>query len=102
MARSRFEKSPLKDAALFAQAKVGFAGRSVDWIEDELDWEQPAVACTFCAGASRLTRQGRCLAANRPASPILPVAGRRTGDLLARFRSSRERSEPEMPQHVER
>lgn len=29
--------APLKDAALFAQAKVGFAGRSVDWIEDELD-----------------------------------------------------------------
>jgi hypothetical protein len=29
--------APLKDAALFAQAKTGFAGRSVDWIEDELD-----------------------------------------------------------------
>ena len=29
--------APLKDAALFSQAKVGFAGRSVDWIEDELD-----------------------------------------------------------------
>lgn len=29
--------APLKDAALFLQAKVGFAGRSVDWIEDELD-----------------------------------------------------------------
>ena len=29
--------APLKDAALFAQAKAGFAGRSVDWIEDELD-----------------------------------------------------------------
>lgn len=29
--------APLKDAALFKQAKVGFAGRSVDWIEDELD-----------------------------------------------------------------
>jgi hypothetical protein len=29
--------APLKDADLFAQAKVGFAGRSVDWIEDELD-----------------------------------------------------------------
>ena len=29
--------APLKDTALFAQAKVGFAGRSVDWIEDELD-----------------------------------------------------------------
>ena len=27
----------LKDLALFAQAKVGFAGRTVDWIEDELD-----------------------------------------------------------------
>jgi hypothetical protein len=27
----------LNDPALFAQAKVGFAGRSVDWIEDELD-----------------------------------------------------------------
>jgi len=27
----------LKDTTLFAQAKVGFAGRSVDWIEDELD-----------------------------------------------------------------
>lgn len=27
----------LKDSALFARAKVGFAGRSVDWIEDELD-----------------------------------------------------------------
>lgn len=29
--------APLKDVALFAQAKVGFAGRSVDWVEDELD-----------------------------------------------------------------
>jgi hypothetical protein len=29
--------APLKDLALFSQAKVGFAGRSVDWIEDELD-----------------------------------------------------------------
>ena len=29
--------TPLRDATLFAQAKVGFAGRSVDWIEDELD-----------------------------------------------------------------
>lgn len=29
--------APLKDAALFDQAKVGFGGRSVDWIEDELD-----------------------------------------------------------------
>lgn len=28
---------PLKDAALFAQAKTGFAGRSVEWITDELD-----------------------------------------------------------------
>ncbi len=27
----------LKDPALFAQANVGFAGRSVDWIEGELD-----------------------------------------------------------------
>lgn len=27
----------LKDMALFAQAKVGFAGHHVDWIEDELD-----------------------------------------------------------------
>jgi len=27
----------LSDKALFAQAKIGFAGRSVDWIEDELD-----------------------------------------------------------------
>lgn len=27
----------LKDLALFAQAKVGFAGRTVDWNEDELD-----------------------------------------------------------------
>lgn len=29
--------APLQDAALFAQAKLGFAGRSVDWIEDALD-----------------------------------------------------------------
>lgn len=29
--------APLKDKALFAQAKVGLGGRSVDWIEDELD-----------------------------------------------------------------
>lgn len=29
--------SPLNDRALFAQAKIGFAGRTVDWIEDELD-----------------------------------------------------------------
>lgn len=29
--------APLKDVGLFAQAEVGFAGRSVDWIEDELD-----------------------------------------------------------------
>lgn len=28
---------PVRDSALFAQAKVGFGGRSVDWIEDELD-----------------------------------------------------------------
>jgi hypothetical protein len=28
---------PLQDAALFAQAKVGFAGRTVEWIEDALD-----------------------------------------------------------------
>ena len=28
---------PLQDATLFAQAKVGFAGRTVEWIEDELD-----------------------------------------------------------------
>ena len=27
----------LKDEKLFKKAKVGFAGRSVDWIEDELD-----------------------------------------------------------------
>ena len=27
----------LKDSALFAQAKIGFVGRSVDWVEDELD-----------------------------------------------------------------
>ncbi|ATG89355.1 hypothetical protein MKLM6_1097 [Methylomonas koyamae] len=29
--------SPPKDRDLFAQAKIGFAGRTVDWIEDELD-----------------------------------------------------------------
>ena len=29
--------TPLRDTALIAQAKLGFAGRSVDWIEDELD-----------------------------------------------------------------
>ena len=29
--------APLRDATLFAQAKLGFAGRSVDWLEDELD-----------------------------------------------------------------
>ena len=29
--------APLKDATLCAQAKVGFGGRSVDWIGDELD-----------------------------------------------------------------
>lgn len=28
---------PLNDLALFAQARIGFAGRSVEWIEDELD-----------------------------------------------------------------
>lgn len=28
---------PLADTALFAQAKIGFAGRTVDWIPDELD-----------------------------------------------------------------
>jgi hypothetical protein len=27
----------LKDPALFGRAKLGFAGRTVDWIEDELD-----------------------------------------------------------------
>ena len=27
----------LRDPELFARAKVGFAGRSVDWIEDEVD-----------------------------------------------------------------
>lgn len=27
----------LKDATLFAQARIGFAGRTVEWIEDELD-----------------------------------------------------------------
>jgi hypothetical protein len=29
--------APLKNVSLFSQAKVGFAGRSVDWIEDDLD-----------------------------------------------------------------
>jgi predicted DNA-binding transcriptional regulator AlpA len=29
--------APINDPALFAQAKVGFGGRSVDWIEDEVD-----------------------------------------------------------------
>lgn len=29
--------APLRDPVLFAQAKVGFCGRSVDWIEDALD-----------------------------------------------------------------
>ena len=29
--------APLKDEALFKKAKKGFAGRTVDWIEDELD-----------------------------------------------------------------
>jgi len=28
---------PLKDATLFSQARIGFAGRSVEWVEDELD-----------------------------------------------------------------
>ncbi len=28
---------PLRDSTLFAQARIGFAGRSVEWIEDELD-----------------------------------------------------------------
>lgn len=27
----------LRDAGLFARAKVGFGGRSVEWVEDELD-----------------------------------------------------------------
>jgi len=27
----------LKDHALFSRARIGFAGRSVEWIEDELD-----------------------------------------------------------------
>jgi hypothetical protein len=27
----------LKDATLFTQARIGFAGRSVEWVEDELD-----------------------------------------------------------------
>lgn len=27
----------LKDSALFSRVRIGFAGRSVDWIEDELD-----------------------------------------------------------------
>ena len=29
--------APLKNRSLFVQAKVGFCGRSVDWIEDVLD-----------------------------------------------------------------
>jgi len=29
--------APLKNVSLFAQAKIGFGGRSVDWIEDDLD-----------------------------------------------------------------
>ena len=29
--------APLKDETLFKKAKKGFVGRSVDWIEDELD-----------------------------------------------------------------
>lgn len=28
---------PLTDATLFAQARIGFGGRTVEWIEDELD-----------------------------------------------------------------
>lgn len=28
---------PLKNATLFSQARIGFAGRSVEWVEDELD-----------------------------------------------------------------
>lgn len=28
---------PLQETALFAQARLGFAGRSVEWIPDELD-----------------------------------------------------------------
>ncbi|MDP2433649.1 MAG: DUF2442 domain-containing protein [Pseudomonadota bacterium] len=28
---------PLEETALFAQARIGFAGRTVEWIEDELD-----------------------------------------------------------------
>ncbi|MFA7669881.1 MAG: DUF2442 domain-containing protein [Burkholderiaceae bacterium] len=29
--------SPLKDKALFTQAKIGFGGLTIDWVEDELD-----------------------------------------------------------------
>ncbi|MEI6146437.1 MAG: hypothetical protein WCP66_08490 [Methylococcales bacterium] len=29
--------APLKNRSLFVQAKVGFCGRSIDWIEDTLD-----------------------------------------------------------------
>ncbi|AVO48647.1 hypothetical protein C6568_04725 [Melaminivora suipulveris] len=29
--------APLRDSSLFAQARRGFRGRTVDWIEDELD-----------------------------------------------------------------
>ena len=29
--------APLQDSSLFARAQVGFQGRTVDWIEDELD-----------------------------------------------------------------
>lgn len=36
IASTRF-LAPLNDAALFSKAKLGFLGRSVDWIEDELD-----------------------------------------------------------------
>jgi hypothetical protein len=35
--RSTTFLAPLNDAALFSKAKLGFGGRSVDWIEDELD-----------------------------------------------------------------
>ncbi|WP_291931139.1 helix-turn-helix transcriptional regulator [Limnohabitans sp.] len=37
LVHSRSFLAPLNDPALFNQAKVGFAGRSVDWIEDALD-----------------------------------------------------------------
>lgn len=28
---------PIKDAALFSQARIGFGGRSVEWVENEID-----------------------------------------------------------------